>query len=291
MTPTIHYVAGLPRSGSTLLLNLLAQHPAHHVTPTNGLINMISGVRDSWTKNDAFKAQGLQQVAPRVSAALRAMIYGFYERELAGGQVVFDKNRHWLAQAELLEEMFGRPIPIICPVRDVRAVVASFEKLHRKNPLVRRSYMGPAYIQAQTIDGRARVLMSAGGLVGMPVNFLRDAMNRGMADRVVMVPYRMLTHYPTETLAHLHERLGLSPWVGYDPEHVEQVTQEDDAIHGWGFDLHTIRSEVRPPEQVPWEGVLPPHTCKWLETEFADINRAAASVLPSMQHLVASGGT
>lgn len=286
MKPIIHFVAGTPRSGSTLLMNLLAQHPHHHVTPTNGLISMILAVRNTWTSSDAFRAQGIEKTAPRVSAGLRAMCYGFYERELAGGQVVFDKSRDWLPQIELLEEMFGRRIPIICPVRDVKAIVASLEKLHRKAPLVRRNFLGPAaHVQSQTIDGRARVLTSPGGLVGMSINYMRDALNRGVGDRVIVVPYRMLTKHPIETLAYIHEHLDLPPFEGYDPENVAQVTHEDDAIHGWGFDLHTIRSSVEPPEGLPWEGILPDHTCSWIERDFADINRLAAGVLPSVAHL------
>lgn len=274
MPPTIHFVAGLPRSGSTLLVNLLGQNPAHHVTPTNGLIGMVTAVRDGWTANEAFVAQGLQTVESRIAAALRGMMYGFYERELAAGRVVFDKSRGWLAHIELLERVFGRRIPVICMVRDIKSVVASFEKLHRRNPVARRGFLGPAYVQAQTIDGRARVLTSPGGVIGISTSFIRDALNRGMADRVVVVPYARLVTQPQETLALLHARLGLPPFQ-YDPDNVPQITREDDAIYGWGHDLHAIRPKVEPPNAPPWEGVLPPHTCRWLDQEFADINRLA----------------
>ena len=275
MPPTIHFVAGLPRSGSTLLLNLLGQNPGHHVTPTSGLLWMMAAIRDGWSSNDAFVAQGLQVVEPRIPAALRGMAYGFYERELgAERKVVWDKNRGWLTQIELLERVFNRKVPVIVTVRDVKAIVASFEKLYRKNPVARRQYLGPAYIQAQTIDGRARVLMSGGGIIGMPVNALRDAMNRGVADRLLVVPYTQLVTNPQGTLASLHQQLGLLPFE-YDPDNVTQITKEDDAVHGWGFDLHTVRPKVEPPKSVPWEGILPPHTCKWLDEEFSDINQMA----------------
>lgn len=272
MPPTIHFVSGLPRSGSTLLLNLLGQNPAHHVTPTNGLLWMIAAVRDGWSSNDAFIAQGLQTVEPRIPAALRGMVYGFYERELgAERKVVFDKNRGWVTQIELLERMFQRRVPVIVTVRDVKSIVASFEKLYRRNPVARRQYLGPAYIQAQTIDGRARVLTSPGGVVGMAINAVRDAMNRGVADRLLIVPYNRLVSDPHKTMATLHEALGLPPH-GYDPDNVNQITKEDDAIHGWGFDLHTIRPKVEAPTAPPWDGILPPHTCEWLDREFADVN-------------------
>jgi len=278
MQPVIHYVAGLPRSGSTLLVNLLGQNPAHHVTPTNGFISMVSAARDVWATNEGFRAQGIQNVQPRVAAAIRGMSYGFYERELSDGKVVFDKNRGWPAQIELMEQVYRRPVRVICTVRDVKSVAASFEKMHRNNPLLRRKHLGPAYFQATTIDGRAQVLTSPAGIIGHPANMLRDALNRGVSDRLIIVPFHLLTTSPKETLDYIHRRLGMEPWDGYDPDNVQQITQEDDAVYGWGYDLHKIRSKVEPATEAAWDGVLPPHTCRWIDQQFADLNYLAETV-------------
>ena len=269
MKPIIYFVAGTPRSGSTLLMNLLGQNPAHHVTSTNGLISLTTMVRDNWDKVEAFQTQGLGTVQARVAAGLRAMTYGFYERELSAGQVVFDKSRGWVQHIEMLEEMYQRPVRVICPIRDLRAVAASFEKLHRKNPMTRKTAMGPAYIAAQTIDGRARVVLSAGGVVGLPVNALRDSLMRGVADRVLLVRYQELCSNTQEVMDALHADLEL-PGFKYDPENVEQITHEDDSFYGLGPDLHTIRSKIELPEDAPWSGILPPPTCQWINQEFQD---------------------
>lgn len=267
MAPTIHFVAGLPRAGSTLLVNLLAQRPEHHVTPTNDLSSMFRSIRENWTQWANFRAQGIETIQPRVASALRGMAYGFYETELSEGRVVFDKNRSWVAHIELLEEVFKRPVKVVCPVRDVRAIVTSFERRHRANPLGRRSGAGP------TVDARARTWTANNGLVGAPIALLRDALDRGVQDRLVIVPYRQLCGSPRRALAYVHQRLDLPPFV-YDPENVEQVTQEDDTVYGWGPGLHKVRNRVEAPaETPPWADVLPLRTCRWLEKEFADVNR------------------
>lgn len=279
MPPMVHFVAGLPRSGSTLLQNILGQNPRHHVTPTSGLLWMMGQLRDNWTTCDAFRAQGLEQVELRIPKALRGMTYGFYEQELAAGKIVFDKNRGWPQLIELLERTFNRPVPILCPIRDVKAILASFERLHRANPVARRPYLGATYFQATTVDGRARVLTGPSGIVGLAVNHLRDALARGMADRLIFVPYVGLTTYPVEVLARVHELLHLPPF-DYDPDNVQQITVEDDTVHGWG-DLHTIRPVVAPPIGKPWEGVLPEHTCRWVDEEFGDMNEHARGLVGS----------
>ena len=274
MLPTIVPVSGLPRSGSTLLVNLLAQNPAFHVTPTNDLITLVNGVRNQWHRLPGFMAQGLKSVQPRVASALRGLTYGFYEKELSQGKVVFDKNRGWLGNIELLEEVYGREVRVICTIRDVRSVLGSFEKLYRANPLARNQYVGQNYLKSQTAHGRAQILLGDGGVVGASVNMIRDALGRGVSDRLILVPYQTLTHEPQATLNRIHDRLNV-PRFAYNPDRVVQVTHEEDAIHGWGHDLHTIRPRVEPARERPWEGILPPRTARWVDAEYADINQIA----------------
>jgi sulfotransferase len=273
---SIHFVSGFPRSGSTLLMNLLGQHPEHHVTPTNGLISLVEATRSNWGSEQSFQAQGLQTVAPRIPGVLRGIMSGFYEKELSAGKTVFDKSRGWITKIDLLEELLQRRVHIIYPVRDVRAIAASFEKLFRKSPLDRPAFLGPAYNKAQTTEGRAQILFSEGGMAGSAIRKYHEALQRGYGDRLVVVPYRMLTTEPLKTMNYIHSRIG-RPQYPYDPNHVTQITKEDDALYGWGFDLHTIRPKIEPAAEAPWEGILPASTCQNLAQSFADINALAAS--------------
>jgi sulfotransferase len=267
----IHFVAGLPRSGSTLIQNILGQNPAHFVTPTSGVVDLIAGLRDAWPKNISMQGQGIEKMKPRVEQGIRGLMEGFYARELAEGRIVFDKSRGWPAYVELLDAVFGEPQRVILAMRDVRAVLASFEKLHRKNPTARHGIGGEAFAQAQTTEGRARLLLAPGGVVGIAINRVRDLMQRGLGERAIVVPYAHLASNPQEILGALHATLGL-PAFTYDPKNVEQLTHEDDDLHGWG-DLHTIRAYIEPPKALPWKGVLPDAFCDKIAEEYADINQ------------------
>ena len=272
--PTVHFVSGLPRSGSTLLMNLLGQHPGHHVTPTNDLIDLIAQVRNRWMHCISFKSQGLENIRPRIGTTIGAMIHGFYIHELTAGKTVFDKSRGWPAYIEMLEEALGRKVHIIVTVRDMRAILSSFEKIHRKSGMTKHSTRGNTFFDVQTVDGRCRQFLHKSAVVGIAVNRIRDALDRGLGDRLTVVPYRSLTHTPLAVLEGLHERLELEPYGGYDPENVEQLTREDDTVHG--MDLHTIRPKIEPSPGRPWDGVLPPRTCQWIAQQYADINAMAA---------------
>lgn len=273
MGARLFFVSSLPRSGSTLLMNLLGQNPAHYVTPTSGLIELFVLVKNRWPDVIEFKAEGLEVVKPRVASALKGLLTGYFQHELAAGKSVFDKSRGWLQYIEPLEETLGVRVKVVVTVRDVRAIVTSFERLYRRRQIDFREARGEEYFLCQTVEGRAEVLLEPSSILGLTIARLRDALARGLGDRLVIVPYDALTAQPQPCLSLVHLALNLPPFQ-YDPHRVTQVTQENDTIHGMA--LHTIRTVVEPAEPTPWDGVLPPRFCRWLEVEYADINSLAA---------------
>jgi len=267
----IFFVSGLPRSGSTLLMNLLGQNSQNHVTPTNDLIELIVTLRNSWQNHISFKAQGLKTVEPRIINAMKAMMWGFYSEEFLNNKIVFDKSRGWIANIELLEDILQRPIKVIVTVRDVKAIVASFEMKHRENHLTKPSPSGNAFYDLQSIGGRARQLLDVKAVAGLSITRTRDALDRGVSDRLIILPYKELTTNTNVVMNQLHDQLGL-PHFDYDPSNVQQITKEDDTVHG--MELHKIRQEIEY-KRPNWEKILTPQVCEWIDREYADINEMA----------------
>lgn len=52
----IYFLAGLPRSGSTLLANILLQNPSIYVTSTFGILCILVQIRNEWDRVEAFRA-------------------------------------------------------------------------------------------------------------------------------------------------------------------------------------------------------------------------------------------
>ena len=52
----IFFINGMPRSGSTLLCNILAQNPEFHTTPTSGLSEIVKGIHEFWKTSPMIKA-------------------------------------------------------------------------------------------------------------------------------------------------------------------------------------------------------------------------------------------
>ena len=135
--------------------------------------------------------------------------------------------------------MLGRTITVLVTVRDIRAIVASVEKLYQKNPLT--SPRPADYLGGQSIEGRARRLVSETGITGIAINRLRNALRRPHNARIFLIPYNQLCRNTQAVMNQIHSQLSLEPFK-YDPEHVQQITYEDDATYG--MPLHNVRSRV-----------------------------------------------
>lgn len=234
MGKTIHMISGLPRSGSTLLCNILAQNPEMHSTPTSACHEALFVLRNAW--GEWVEHRAAKSLSNNLQPVLNATINAYHNTDRP---VVIDKGRGWLSLIELAEFALDRKVKIIVPVRGIPQILSSFEKLHRKTQAKDQGN----YFQAQTIQGRSEHLLGAEQVLGLAYNRLKDAMMRGLGDRLCLVEFDDLTHNPKETLEDIYKFLEL-PNFEHDFTSVEQYTHEDDSVHG--MDLHTIRKDVKP---------------------------------------------
>ena len=242
---TIHFLAGLPRSGSTLLANILAQNPKIHVTPTSGICDMLVQVRNGWDRNDAFQAMDRAESERVKGDVLRAMLQTYFGR--VERPICIDKNRYWAEFLEMGAELIGGRdrVKVLVTVRDLRDVVASFEKLYRKtSALGQVSQEASMALKFKTALGRAEVFVDDAQPVGRAYNAIRDAVTRGWYDRMHFIDFEDLTRRPQETMQGIYRFLDVAPHT-HEFDNVEQVTFEDDFVYGFK-DLHVIRAKVEP---------------------------------------------
>jgi len=241
---TIHFIAGLPRSGSTLLCNLLAQNPRIQTTSTSGIINIVNLVHDEW--KNVFGTVDHPAAAADRKRVLEGIMQDYFDDDSTDDRpIVFDKSRGWLGQLWLAELALGRKVKVLVCVRDIRDVIASFEQLWRKNA---GTWGQPQeqgyYLDWQTVEGRCDVLMRQDQVVGGAYARIKTALTRGALDRMHFVEFEKMTANPRDTTRAIYEFLG-EPLFAHDFENVEQVTWEDDFMHGIPG-LHKIRQNIKP---------------------------------------------
>lgn len=237
---TFCFISGLPRAGSTLLANILMQNPRFHATHTSGIADVMFGVRNNWDKLIEFRAHPDNKGKKRVLEGILKNFYAPIDRP-----VIFDKSRSWLSFLEMAEEILGYKPKVLVPVRDIREILASFEKLWRENSKTTQISQEEAhYFDFQSVEGRCATWMLPGEPVGIAYNRVKDAVVRGHKEQMYFVEFEKFTNDPKKEMKYIYNFLG-EKYFEHDFENVEQVTQEDDTVHGFK-DLHLVRKKVAP---------------------------------------------
>ncbi len=236
------FISGLPRSGSTLLCNILAQNEDLFVSKaTSGCHDVLFGVRNQWDKLIEHQAEGVDHDQLRI--VLKAILNSYHPTDKS---LIVDKGRGWLSLIEMIEFITGEVPKIIVPVRNISEILSSFEKLWRKSTgFSQWNFEQNDYFKAQTVEGRCDIWASSGQPVGLAYNRVKDAISRGYKDHLLFLEFDHLTSYPKQTLQMVYNYLEL-PYFEHNYSHIEQYTQEDDdGVHRIP-NLHKIRPDIKP---------------------------------------------
>lgn len=227
------YVTGLPRSGSTLLCQLLAQHPDIFCDGmTSPLFGMIEGMRGGLASNEAFLASldsNFKENYERIHNVYKSIISGWMDG-ISNCPISVDKNRGWIRGIEFLHKI-DPEFKMIVTIRDLGQLFSSVERAHR-NTILLGYRDGLAHHSA---DSRAVSLFSETGVIGGPLKSIRDFMTEindpDILDRVYYVAYEALINYPIETINQVYKHIGAVPY-NIDPGNIIVFPQESDSHYG-----------------------------------------------------------
>jgi sulfotransferase len=230
----IHFIAGLPRSGSTLLAAILRQNPRFHAAMSSPLEHMYTALLAGMSGQNFFHRSITDTQRKRL---LHGLFDNYYSETDAA--VIFDTNRNWPAKLPSLSGLFP-DAKIICCVRDLAAVVNSFEHLVAQNPFTVSRLFG--YDAKMTVSGRVERLLHADGPVGRALAALREGWYGPHGDRIHIVEYETLVSSPEETVGAIYDAIGETRFM-HDFGNVEYAASEFD--EGLGFPgMHTVRRSV-----------------------------------------------
>ena len=260
----LHFISGLPRSGSTLLAGILRQNPKFHAamsSPVGPLFNQVLNAMGATHEHAVFIDEEHRQ------DVLRGLFDSYY-RNIHPNKLVFDTNRLWCSRMAALAVLFPNAKVIAC-VRDPIWVIDSFERLIRKNALmVSRMFPGEANA---TVFTRVDHLVSKLGTVGFAWNAVQEAFYGDHAHgRLIVVDYEALTGEPQRTITRLYEILDLQAFThDFDNVSYEGGGEFDHWLGVPG--LHSIAQKV---QFVPRKSILPPelvgrfaNQCFWRNTD------------------------
>jgi sulfotransferase len=266
--PHLHFISGLPRSGSTLLAALLRQNPDFHAGMSSPLCHLFTGLLNGM----AGEGHGFISTAQR-----EQVLHGLFGSWLAGHAgrtAVFDTNRMWTARLPALVRLYPQ-VKLVCMVRNVAWIMDSIERLVRGNALLPSRLFADG--ERATVYSRVEALSARDRLVGAAWSALKEAFYGGDADHLLVIEYDYLAKAPARVLQLVYRFLGEAPFA-HDFEHVDYDAPDFDAQLATPG-LHRVGRTVRFEERA---SILPPDL-------FARFDRMAfwTDPAPSQANLVA----
>lgn len=241
----ILYVTGLPRSGSTLLCQLLGTHPQiYSIGHSSPLSPLIENMRHNLSDNPFLLSQldvEFDQVYRRMLNGYRGFMNGWFaETELP---VVVDKNRGWLGMIETLNLLDPDFKMIVC-LRDPIQIFGSIEAQHRKTLLLDF----PDHLPQNSIYARADILFKNEGVIGGPlrtVQNLQDILDEKIKAKIFYMSFEALVHEPVKVMQAIFSWAELSQ-AKFDQDKLPVKPHENDSYYRYKY-THLTHETVRPP--------------------------------------------
>jgi sulfotransferase len=253
----VHFVSGLPRSGTTLLAAILRQNTKFHASMSSPLYGIFAGLCRSMSGANEYARFISDDQRLRVLVSVVDAYYAHLSQE----RLIFDTNRDWTKMLPALAKLFPTA-RMICCVRNPAWILDSIERLIQANS-IQPSRMFDHNIA--DVYARAETLVNS-GFVGTALSGLRQAWFGEHARRLIAVRYDSLCQNPTKTIGQLYELLGEEPF-DHDFNHVEYAEESFDAWIGLPG-LHTVAPRVTRRYR---QTVLPPDLFHRHDNAFWDV--------------------
>ena len=245
LTKRIFYVTGLPRSGSTLLCQLLGHHPdIHSPGHSSPLAMLLEKMREFLSESPFFLAQAdvdFDGAYSRLLATLRGTMNGWFDE--TDSLFVVDKNRHWLSLIETLHRLDPEFRMLIC-LRDLTEIYGSVEAQHQRTLLLNFSDR----TSSNHYFSRMEYLFREDGVIGAPLSGIQNLQyiqDEAIKNRVCYIEFDALVQRPRAVMETLYDWLGV-PNHAFDPDRLQVKPHESDSYYHFKY-LHQTRARIEPP--------------------------------------------
>lgn len=244
MEKTYHFMAGLPRSGSTVLSALLNQHPEIYSSPQTHLSSMLYELNESIPNYESHRADLFIQGYENVKASMADNFYAHINKP-----VIIDKNRSWGTpyNFERLSGYLNVRGKVIITLRPILEVLASFVKVIENNGDLN---VGQPFMDYDTAvshyrnfrDARVDNIMRTNGEIDVALFSIAHLLTHH-SDRVFIVWFSDLTENPQLILDQLYEFLEVDNFKNDFNSIVSADIQND--LKGYGIpNLHKLNKKL-----------------------------------------------
>ena len=283
---TFYFMAGLPRSGSTLLSTLLNQNPRIYSGPSSPVLGSMYGIHDDFQSNELYAGYPKPNQVNEIIGSVIEHWYSDIDKP-----VVIDKNRAWCARVPFIEGYIKQEAKIIVPVRRIDEILSSILTMIKRNPF-KEGQPRINFVDEQLVkfnipindENRCQYLLSnQGGIVWESLNAVKLGVEEGHSDKFLFVDYNDLVKDPQKELNEIYEFLGEEPFE-HTFENLSNDYREDDITTYGLSDMHEVHSELKKvstdPSEILPDSIIELYNSNKSNLEFWNIDRSVKTVTP-----------
>ena len=254
----IHFIAGLPRSGSTVLSSILNQNPRFQASISGPLMRYLRAIIQESTTQGGYRTECDDEKRKKIMMGIVDNYYDNPEKE-----VCFHTNRGTPLLFHTIKDMYPDAKLILC-VRDVVQVLNSFEWLIRKQPYEFTTMFSSD--EGINVYSRAETILNGGRTVGFAYNALKQGITSEHKSSIMIIEYEKLAKNPEFIMKTLYNFIG-EPYFDHDFNDVEESYPEFDEEVNLK-NLHTTRKKV---SFIEKEMIIPPDLIQMVNANFPSV--------------------
>jgi len=265
MDKTFFFMAGLPRSGSTLLSAILNQNPDIHSSQQTDLLEMMYLLDTKIPYFESYKAGIKVNDYPKVIKEIGKVFYSNQSEKF-----IIDKNRAWSTPGNFhLAQLLNPNVKILMPYRPILEILTSFIILANKYPnnnfidrsLNQNDFYSKYYRSLD--DARCDWLMRPNGEIDQAILGLAQVKNNPY--QLHLINYRDLTDNPTNVMNKIYSFLDI-PNFQHTFARIKSPNQKINDSNAFGIPtLHYVRPDLKKisqsPEKVLSKYVIEKYSC------------------------------
>ena len=229
------FLAGLPRTGSTLLTSILYQNPKIHTGGNSPVCPIMLGLFNSCWVNarQQIFANNAQQKAIDLIASVPHNYYNDVKRP-----IILDKCRAWICKPnlELITNYITNSPKFVVMLRPIEEILLSYGYLRTKNKYPTehgKSWVGDVFSDLLSEENREFILTPAEGIIYAKQNFPQNC---------IFVTYDELVNNTKQVLKNIYTFFGWE-WFEHNLENIVNKNPENDAAYNLKGQ-HNIRPQI-----------------------------------------------
>lgn len=223
MNNEIVLLAGLPRTGSTLLLNILVQNPEFYAESNSGLCQIMWDAKVSCERNACEQLTANKRLDKTRDFILKELPKIYYSD--VENKTIIDKCRPWVKSAniEIARKYISKDVKSIVMIRPMDEVVKSILRLQAKD-----------YKQENVFNDYYELIINS-------YESTIDCLEKNRKN-TLMVEYKDIVQEAEKTIKRIYEFIGIK-YYDHQYSEIESLINEDVSVYN-SKNIHKIRSKI-----------------------------------------------